>query len=351
MNARAATVLLALVLLPALWIWDPSQGSPRTPGATAAPTGREARFDPRETSALPSYVQRVEGALVGLSVKAAPDRPSSARLGAQRFGTGIVFDSRGYAVTVSYVVLDALSIEARLRDGRTVPATLTGMDLDAGLAVVRLQGAGPWKTADLAGSQDLQVGAVTGTAGLDEDGDLVHATTRLTAVRRFSAFWEYMLDRALMLAPSMPSWGGSAALDDRGRVVGVVSLRLGEPPHVSLAIPTEKLLAVKDELINAGRVVSRPPRPWLGLYTAAQEGRVLVDGFNESGPARSAGFRRGDEIVGVDGVSVASQEEFYEALWRRQAGETIEIFVRRADRVQVIPVRSIDRHRLFRPTP
>ena len=334
---RVAIVVLALSLLPA--------------AASAAPATSEPRFDPRATSALPSYVQRVEPALIGLHVKAAPDRPSSARLGAQRFGTGVVFDARGYAVTVSYVVLDALSIEARLRDGRTVPATLAGLDLDSGLAVVRLEGAGPWPAAELAPSRDLKVGALTGTAGLDEDGDLVHATTRLTAVRRFSAFWEYMLERALMLAPSMPSWGGSAALDDRGRVVGIVSLRLGEPPHVSLAIPTEKLLAVKDELISAGRVVSRRPRPWLGLYTAATEGRVLVDGFNEAGPARTAGFRRGDEIVGVDGVGVATQEEFYEALWRRQAGETIEVAVRRADRVQVIHVRSIDRHRLFRPAP
>ncbi|HTO11940.1 MAG TPA: S1C family serine protease [Candidatus Binatia bacterium] len=337
MRARVATVLLALALLPA--------------AAGAAPTAREPHFDPRRTSAAPSYVQRVEPALVGLSVKAAPERPSSARLGAQRFGTGIVFDARGYAVTVSYLVLDALTIEARLRDGRTVPATLTGLDLDAGLAVVRLEGPAPWPAAELVGSQDLEVGAVTGTAGLDEDGDLVHVTTRLSAVRRFSAFWEYMLDRALMLTPSMPSWGGSAAVDERGRVVGIVSLRLGEPPHVSLAIPTEKLLAVKDELISAGRVVSRRPRPWLGLYTAAARGRVVVDGFNEAGPARTAGFRRGDQIVGVDGVGVATQEEFYEALWRRRAGETIEVSVRRADRVQVIPVRSIDRHRLFRPAP
>ena len=335
MRARIATALLALLLLPTL--------------APATPTTRERRFDPRRAPALPTYVQRVEPALVGLYVTAAPDRPSSARLGSQRFGTGVLFDTRGYAVTVSYVVLDALRIEARLRDGRTVPARLAGLDLDAGLAVVKLErGGGPWPVAELAASGDLRVGAVTGTAGVDEDGELVHATTTLTAMRRFSAFWEYMLDRALMLTPSMPSWGGSAALDERGRVVGIVSLRLGEAPHVSLAIPSEKLLAVKDELITAGRVVSRRPRPWLGLYTAAEEGRVLVDGFNESGPARTAGFRKGDQIVGVNGVSVATQEEFYEALWRRQAGDTIEVSVRREERVRVIPVRSIDRHRLFR---
>ena len=337
MKGPTVSALLALLLLPAL--------------AGAAPRAETPRLDPRQAPTLPSYVQRVEPALVGLSVKADPARPSSTRLGAQRFGSGVLFDARGYAVTVSYVVLDAVAIEARLRDGRTVRARLVGLDLDAGLAVVKLEGDGPWPVAELAPSTDLAVGARTGTAGVDEDGDLVHATTTLKAVRRFSAFWEYMLDRALLMAPSMASWGGSAAVDERGRVVGIVSLRLGEAPYVSLAIPSEKLLAVKDELISAGRVISRRPRPWLGLYTAASAGRVVVDGFNESGPARTAGFQMGDQIVGVNGVTVTSQEEFYEALWRRQAGDTIEVSVRRNDRVRVIPVHSIDRHRLFRASP
>jgi S1-C subfamily serine protease len=317
--------------------------------AVARPTAREPRPHPSTLPATPSYVQRVEPALVGLHVRADAGKPSSARLGAQRFGTGIVFDARGYAVTVSYVVLDAESIEARLRDGRSVPARLAGLDLDLGLAVVRLEGAGPWPAAELQPSSDLMVGAVTGTAGVDEDGDLVHAGTTLQSVRRFSAFWEYMLDRALLLAPSMASWGGSAAVDERGRVVGIVSLRLGEPPHVSLAIPAEKFLAVKDELVAVGRVMSRRPRPWIGLHTAASPGRVVVEGFNESGPARTAGFRHGDRIVGVDGVKVSSQEEFYEQMWRRQAGDTIEVAVQRDEGVRVISVRSIDRHRLYPP--
>ena len=317
--------------------------------ALARPAARETRPHPNDVAAQPTYVRRVEPAMVGLHVQAAEDRPSSARLGSRRFGSAVIFDPRGYAITVSYVVLDAVRIEARLRDGRSVPARLVGFDLDTGLAVVQLEGAGPWPVAELWPSSDLRVGAVSGTVGVDEDGDLVHVTTTLQSIRRFSAFWEYMLDRALMLAPSMTSWGGSAAVDEHGRVVGIVSLRLGEAPHVSLAIPAEKFLAVKDELVATGRVISRRPRPWIGLYTAAHPGRVVIDGFNEAGPARSAGFRRGDQIVGVNGVGVSSQEEFYEQMWRRQAGDTIEVAVRRDDRVRIISVRSIDRHRLYPP--
>ena len=335
MTARIALLIAALLVPAGL--------------ALARPAVREPRLHPNDLPSVPSYVQRVEPALVGLHVRADADKPSSARLGARRFGTGIVFDPRGYVVTVSYVVLDALGIEARTRDGRSVPARLVGLDLDLGLAVVRLEGERAWPAAELWPSGDLDVGALTGTVGVDDDNDLVHATTTLQAVRRFAAFWEYMLDRALLLRPSMSSWGGSAAVDERGRVVGIVSLRLGEAPYVSLAIPAEKFLAVKDELVAAGRVLSRRPRPWIGLHTAAEPGRVVVDGFNETGPARAAGFRRGDQIVGVNGVDISSQEEFYEQMWRRQAGDTIEVAVRRNDRVQVISVRSIDRHRLYPP--
>ena len=316
---------------------------------SAAPGGTDRRPEAPSLSPVPSQLQRVAPAVVGIRVHGPAYRPSTATLGRERWGSGVILDAAGHVLTVSYVLLDAEAIEVTLRDGRKVPARLVGLDLDTGLAVVRLEDADPWPVATLRASSDLHVGAVTGTVGVDENDELVYATTTLTAVRRFSAFWEYMLDRALMLTPSIASWGGSAAVDEHGRVVGVVSLRLGESPYVSLAIPAEKFLAVKDELVVAGRIVSRRPRPWIGLYTAAHPGRVVVDGFNESGPARAAGFRRGDQIVGVNGVDVASQEEFYEQMWRRQAGDTIEVSVRRGDRVQVISVRSIDRHRLYEP--
>jgi S1-C subfamily serine protease len=76
----------------------------------------------------------------------------------------------------------------------------------------------------------------------------------------------------------------------------------------------------------------------------------VVDGFNEAGPARTAGFRRGDRIIGVDGVRVATQEEFYDRLWRRQAGDTIAVAVQRGAAERVISVRSMDRYTLYRTT-
>lgn len=315
--------------------------------AMAVPRPREPRLRPDQASALPSYVRRVEPAIVGLRVRAAEDAPSSARLGVQRFASGVVFDERGYVLTVSYLLLDAVSIEATPRNARTVSARLVGLDLESGLGVVKLPDPGPWRSAALGHSADVAVGDVTGTAGVDEDGDLVHVAGNVQGIRPFAAYWEYMLDRALFVAPASPAWGGSAVVDAHGRVIGIASLRLGAEPYVNLAIPVEKFLPVKDELITAGRIVSRRPRPWLGLYTVAVRGGVVVDGFAANGPARTAGFQRGDRIIRVNGVDVGSQEEFYEHLWRAQAGDVVHVAVERADAVHVIPVRSMDRARLF----
>jgi S1-C subfamily serine protease len=228
-----------------------------------------------------------------------------------------------------------------------VPARLTAIDLETGLAVIKLEGDGPWPAATLGPSRDVRTGELSGTVGVDEDNDLAWVTSSVQGVRRFSGYWEYMLDRALIVGPSTESWGGSAVVDTHGAVLGIASLRIGDPPHVNVAIPIDAFAAVKDELVAAGRVVSRPPRPWLGLYTVPRAGGVVIDGFASSGPARETGLRRGDRIIGVNGVTVGSQEEFYEQLWRGRAGDVVRLAVQREAVVHEIPVPSVDRYRVL----
>src|SRR6185503_6304145 len=98
-------VLAALLVVPSL-----------APGApTSAP---DRRLNLEEISAFPSFVRRVEPAIVGLRVRNAENAASSARLGSRRFGSAVIFDARGYALTVSYLLLDSIELEARGRDGR-----------------------------------------------------------------------------------------------------------------------------------------------------------------------------------------------------------------------------------------
>lgn len=316
----------------------------------AAPRDSQPRLDPRQLSALPSYVQRVESSIVGLAVEVPPDRPSAATLGTERWGSGVIFDASGHVLTVSYVLLDASRIEATLRDGRKVPARLVGLDLEVGVGVVKLEGGGPWPAAPLGDSTKVKPAETVGLVGVSGSGDLAATPGRVEEIRPFSAAWEYMLDRAFIVSPYNPAYGGAALVDAGGAVIGVTSLRLGDAPYVHMVIPIEKFLTGKEELIARGRVLSRRPRPWLGLYTVSAERGLVVSGVSPIGPARSAGFRPGDVIVRLNGEAIGSQEDFYRRLWQGGVEQEVQLVVERDRAIEAITVRPVDRYRFYRTT-
>ena len=337
-SALLAVLLSSALALPAALAAAPKDSTPR-PDAGRVPT-------------LPSYLRAVEPAAVGIHVEVPEDRPSVASLGSERRGSGGIFDAAaGYTLTVSYILLDAVRIEVSLRDGRKVPAKLVGLDLEVGLGVVKLQGAGPWPAASFGDSAKVAVGDITGTIGVADDGGLVTTMGHVEAVQPFTASWEYMLDRAFLISPHNAAFGGAALVDAGGRVIGITSLRLGDAPYVNLAIPIEKFLPGKDELCDKGRVVSRRPRPWLGIYTLAREGGgVVVAGVSPFGPASAAGLRRGDVIMRLNGEKIASQEDFYARLWQGSPGQEVQLVVVRASGsgFEAVTVRPVDRYRVFR---
>src|SRR5574337_382237 len=116
-------------------------------GSSVAPVNPDPQLDPSKPPGYPPYVQQVQPAVVGIRARIPLDRPSVLTLGPERWGSGVIFDPSGYALTVSYVLLDAATIQVSLRDGRVVPATLVGLDLESGLGVIKLEGDGPWPSA------------------------------------------------------------------------------------------------------------------------------------------------------------------------------------------------------------
>jgi S1-C subfamily serine protease len=316
----------------------------------AAPTAAGPRLELKGPPGQPAYVQRIQPAVVGIAVRVPLDRPSAITLGPVRWGSGVIFDPAGYVLTVSYVVLDAEVIQVALRDGRVVPAKLSGLDLENGLGVIQLEGEGPWPAAALGDSSKVGVGTPTATIGVDEENNLVVTQGSVQEIRSFAGYWEYLLERAFVVSPYNPSFGGSPLVNLQGEVIGITNLRIGERPFVNLAIPIENFTASKDELIAKGRMASRPSRPWLGLWivSGGEEG-VLVAGASPRSPAVQAGFQRGDVILRINGEKVGSQEEFYRKLWRTKIGEEVSLLVLRESRFQVITVRPIDRYQLLPP--
>jgi S1-C subfamily serine protease len=281
--------------------------------------------------------------VIGLRVEVAPDRPSAATLGTERVGSGVLISADGLALTVGYVVLEARALTATLADGRTVPARVVGHDFESGLGLIRLDGPGPYPALALGRSAAVSAGQPVAIIGMGAD-DRPHATSgRVTAVRPFVAYWEYLLERALVVTPLHPNFGGAALVDAEGALIGVVSLRL---PEGHIAIPIDLWPPVREAVVTQGRP-GTPARPWLGIRAVAVEGGVGVASVSPAGPAHAGGLRAGDVIVRLDGDRVSDVEDLYRKLWRVALGRELMLSVYRDGRLETVTVRTRDRYGIF----
>ena len=89
---------------------------------------------------------------------------------------------------------------------------------------------------------------------------------------------------------------------------------------------------------------NRPARPWLGVYSTENSGRVVIADVSESGPAAQAGLRPGDIIASVRDASIDTLADFYREIWGcGPAGAEIPIEIVRERRSLWVRVKSADR--------
>ncbi len=279
-------------------------------------------------------------ATVDLATKVPSDHPSARNLGTERMGSGTLIDPAGLILTVNYVVNGAEAITVTLSDGKQYPGRLTAQDFDSGLALVHIDAA---DLPFLRPAETVTVGQPVFMVASNGQQQRRVSDGSLTSVEGYDGQWEYLLERSIRVSAFNPGFGGGTLADSRGRLMGVISLNLNDVGKFTLAIPVEYYLRDAEELRRFGRVRNRPPRAWLGLYSQALEGHLLVTGVTPSGPAEKSGLKQGDIILAVEGQEVQTRPQLYREIWKKRAGDAVTFHVIRGDGSQDVQVASRDR--------
>jgi S1-C subfamily serine protease len=290
-------------------------------------------------------------AVVKLSIKAVQDARTAESLGAEREGTGVVFGEKGLIVTIGYLILEAGSILVVAGDGRVYPASVVGYDHATGFGVLR---AGiDCRPLEVGSSTDVRELATVLVAAHGAAGGASRAC--VVSRRRFTGWWEYMIEGGIFTAPPRFEHSGAALLDGDGRLVGVGSLWVSDALEIGAAfpgnmfVPIDLLKPLLNDLLANGRR-REPARPWLGVYSEEVQGHVVVTRVLPQSPAEQAGLARGDIILGVGGQAVGRQSEFYQRLWSSgDAGTPVVLHVLHKKAVRQLTVRSMDRMAFLRP--
>jgi S1-C subfamily serine protease len=289
--------------------------------------------------------------VVKLSIKAVPDARTTENLGAEREGTGVVFGEKGLILTIGYLILEAGSILVVAGDGRVFPASVVGYDHATGFGVLRA--AIDCRPLEVGSSAEVRELATVLVAAHGGAGGASRAC--VVSRRRFTGWWEYMIEGGIFTAPPRFEHSGAALLDADGRLVGVGSLWVSDALEIGAAfpgnmfVPIDLLKPFLHDLLATGQR-REPPRPWLGVYSEEIQGHVVVTRVLPQSPADQAGLARGDVILGVGGQAVGRQSEFYQRLWASgDAGAPVVLHVLHKKTVRQLTVRSMDRMAFLRP--
>jgi S1-C subfamily serine protease len=249
-------------------------------------------------------------------------------------GSGIIYDVHGHVVTNYHVIARASQIQVQLKDARTAPAALVGVDRDTDIAVLKI-GLGTLPIMPLGRSDRLRVGepvlAIGNPLGLGQTvtQGIVSATGRgQLGVNAFENFIQ--TDAAINFGNS-----GGALVDATGKLVGLNSVIAGRQAGIEgigFAIPVDLVRGVVDAIIRDGRVV----RGWIGVVprdltpaeierTGVPEGSVLVRFVYENSPADTQGVAGNDVITQVNGKPLRGAQDLLARVATLKPGQPVRL--------------------------
>jgi serine protease Do len=323
-------------------------------GVEAAAAMSVADTAPARSDAAYQRLIEATNAVVGIKVKALADARSNETLGQEREGSGILI-REGLVLTIGYLILEADEVQVTDYQGQTVPGGVVAYDPATGFGLVRVLGPLAARVARLGTVQPVAQldRMMIATGGEEQNISIATVVSR----RPFAGYWEYLIDDAIFTSPPRLDHSGAALINQQGEVVGIGSLFVlealtpGERLPGNMFVPVDLVRPVIDEMVNTGSQHAAH-RPWLGVNSLEEDGRVKVVQVNEESPADAAGIVAGDIILSIDGQKVESLESFYQALWNRgQPGVMVVLTVLHGPTLRDVPVRSIDRTDFMKKRP
>lgn len=311
-----------------------------------------AATDPPDAQAIIAALSQANQAVVGVHVRSTNDARSNDTLGQKRSGSGVVIGPDGLILTIGYLMLEAQSIQIVTQDNKNLPAQAVAYDLATGFGLIRpllpLHGIEPVKLGSL---QTTELGealmAATGAQLNGSDADV--SMTHLVSKRAFSGYWEYHIEPAIFTSPPVENHSGAPLFNQHGELIGIGSLFVLDAiePNRQLPgnmfVPVDLLKPILAELRQSGSSKASH-RPWLGLNSREQDGRVQVQRVSKESPAQAAGLQPGDVVLAVDGAKVATLEAFYKKLWNRATPDAdVQLTVLQGAEIKTIVVRAVDR--------
>ena len=263
----------------------------------------------------------------------------------QSQGSGFIF-SDGLIMTNAHVVNGSNKVIVGLNNGKKYKAKLIGQDFFTDLAVLKIEGKGPWPKAQLGDSTKIKVGdwaiAVGNPFGLENTVTLGIISNLKRNVTQLGIY-DKKLELIQTDAAINPGNSGGPLLNSNGEVIGINTLiRSGPGAGLSFAIPINKAKEIAYQLINNGKVI----HPMIGISLVEERNfetnnnAVKVGYVVPNSPAEKSGIIVNDVIIKVGNKDIETASDVISQISKNGINKQINILLKRRNKFlkfKVIP--------------
>jgi S1-C subfamily serine protease len=288
-------------------------------------------------------------------------------------GSGFVLDGQGYIATNAHVVRDdklekSTNVYIEFPDGNRVPAKVVGDDLNADVALLKVDPAGLTLTPlRLGSSSNLVVGAPVAAIGSPFGQDQSLSVGVISATNRdIDSLTQFKIGNAIQTDAAINHGNsGGPLIDARGRVIGInsqIESTGGGGEGVGFAVPADTVRRSIGQLREQGHVdyaylgvsaLELYPQLAARLGIPVDHG-ALVASVESGGPADDAGLKPGkgkitfegqegiptggDAIVGIDGRRIHDSADLTNIIAQKEPGQKVQLEVYRGKERRTVTV-------------
>ncbi len=263
----------------------------------------------------------------------------------QNQGSGFIF-ADGLVMTNSHVVNGSDKVIVGLTNGKKINAKLIGQDSFTDLAVLKIEGKGPWPVAKLGDSEKIKVGdwaiAVGNPFGLENTvtlGIISNLNRNVTQL----GIYDKKLELIQTDAAINPGNSGGPLLNSDGEVIGINTLiRSGPGAGLSFAIPINKAKEIAYQLLKNGKVI----HPMIGISLieesiSERKNNVVKVGYVvPNSPAEKSGIKIDDTLIKIGNKDIETASDVIEQISKNGIKKKLNILLKRKNKfinLKVIP--------------
>lgn len=291
-----------------------------------------------EAESLADMVARLSPSVVGIATR---------QNGQQGIGSGVIVSADGYILTNHHVAAEGAEVTLIFADGTKELASAVWSSQALDLAIVKAR-EGSYPAAAMGSVEDVRVGEQVVAIGTPlalqfqhtVTGGIVSALNRTLQVPsgRSTAFMEQLIQTDVAINPGN---SGGPLLNQRGEVIGIVTVRVEEAAGIGFAIPIDIARPIVEHFLADGSYVT----PKMGAYLFDSEiaryydanstmttGLYVID-VEPGSAAQSAGIQTGDILLRADGRECKTLLDLRYVLFSHKVGETLELEVQRGGEI------------------